>query len=453
MAPNFFDLVNIKIEEFFNPSRKITFLAGAGISIDPPSCLLSAKSIVDSLIKICCPEEEASNILRLNDLRYELVIEGVQNYLDPELRIMNFFDLFEKPNILHQFLAEMIINGHYVVTTNFDYLIEFALLDRVESKEKLMPIINRDDYLAHPDIGQIWKSGKYPLIKIHGSKKNLVTGQDTTGSLVTTLSALGKERGSEKTFAIEPYKMPVINNITNDKTLVVLGYSGSDDFDIGPTLNELNKLKAIIWVNHVNDSESDTCKLFKLNDVFNSVNFNAHDLPKVDQVLVNIGRELGKKGKIPDIYRLDTHTSRFVEGKLWHVMIPVKSKPIIDNGACKDVDFDGFLQKSLGAITDLNKYAIASWIYFKLANFDDVLRNSEKGFRIAEKLQNEKEQAQFLNRIAMVHAAKNDLKGALHLYETAISYSERLHDDSSRGSYFFNSASCALPISHPRLFF
>ena len=104
----FFDS-RIKLEELFSKNGNYTMFAGAGISMDSPSNLLSAKQIVKYLIEICCPLEESDKILSLNNLRYELIIEGIQKYFDKDLQFMNFFDFFERPNLIHYFLENFVL--------------------------------------------------------------------------------------------------------------------------------------------------------------------------------------------------------------------------------------------------------------------------------------------------------------------------------------------------------
>ncbi|MFX1238856.1 MAG: hypothetical protein ACFE8P_14200, partial [Promethearchaeota archaeon] len=47
----------------------------------------------------------------------------------------------------------------------------------------------------------------------------------------------------------------MFDNISCDRSLVVMGYSGSDDFDIVPTLKVIKGLRNLIWINHVNDDK------------------------------------------------------------------------------------------------------------------------------------------------------------------------------------------------------
>ncbi|MHA1146526.1 MAG: SIR2 family protein, partial [Candidatus Helarchaeota archaeon] len=247
---NFYKESKLTYEDLLCKDKNYTAFVGAGVSMNPPSNLLSARQIVKYLIGMCCPEEEIERILELPQLRYELVIEGIQLYMDEDLNFMNFFDYFERPNAIHYFCAALIRLGHDIITTNFDYLIEFALMNLLKKAETIKPIITRDDFAKFSDPKKLHQNGYYPICKIHGSKKNIITGKLTTKSMITTISSLGKERESLETFTIEPYKRAFVENATKNKSLIILGYSGSDDFDLGPTLEELTDVSEIIWINH-----------------------------------------------------------------------------------------------------------------------------------------------------------------------------------------------------------
>ena len=86
-----FKPIKVKIEDIFSLEAKYTFLVGAGISMENPSGLASARELGTNLIKLCVPSEEVNGILQLEGLRYELIVELIQKYFDPELRIMDYF--------------------------------------------------------------------------------------------------------------------------------------------------------------------------------------------------------------------------------------------------------------------------------------------------------------------------------------------------------------------------
>ena len=249
-----------KLKEIIPTNQKLTFLVGAGISMDKPSLIPSALGFVDTLIRLGAPDEEVDNILSLEGLRYELIVELIQQNFDPDLKMMDYIDLFTEPNMIHYFMANSIKNGSCVITTNFDYLIEYALIKIVEEKTQIVPIITKEDFLKYRNPLDLIKAGKFPLLKIHGSNKNIITCTETKATLITTLSSLGREREEGETFAIESYKKSALFNCMKNSTLIIMGYSGSDDFDIGPTLKQLHGVSKIIWLNHTWSEELEILK-------------------------------------------------------------------------------------------------------------------------------------------------------------------------------------------------
>ena len=148
--------INIEFKEFeedvdslFSPKSPYTFLVGAGISIPKPTSLASAREIVRSLLEFCVPSEELENLLSLEKLRYELVIEKIQDELDEDLKFLDYLEQVTEPNLIHIFLANVITRGSYVMTTNFDYLIEQALMRILDAQlhEDIIPIITKKDFI------------------------------------------------------------------------------------------------------------------------------------------------------------------------------------------------------------------------------------------------------------------------------------------------------------------
>ncbi|MFX1277560.1 MAG: hypothetical protein ACFFAT_21285, partial [Promethearchaeota archaeon] len=114
---------------FLSKEEKITFLIGAGCSMEAPSNLPSAREFVKELVKTCAPSEEIETILNLESLRYEAIVEIVEKIIDKNLAFLDFLELKTEPNIIHYFLANNILIENHVITTNFDYLIERALMN------------------------------------------------------------------------------------------------------------------------------------------------------------------------------------------------------------------------------------------------------------------------------------------------------------------------------------
>lgn len=236
---------DINLEEIITYDKSLTFLVGAGISMEPPSCLVSALDMMDAIVHYGVTKDAIDEILSLN-LRYEHVIEIFRDHYDSELKIMEYFEEVNESNVIHRFLAKMIREGQYVMTTNFDYLIETAV---GLNDPNLKVIITQTDFEEYCDIERIKNNGILPVYKLHGCIKNPKTGEDTHNSIVTTIDSFGKNKEGN-IFYVEDFKKKIFEEICNGRTLIVMGYSGGDDFDIVPTLFHMKGIRRIIWISH-----------------------------------------------------------------------------------------------------------------------------------------------------------------------------------------------------------
>ncbi|MHA1193019.1 MAG: hypothetical protein ACTSP9_12080 [Promethearchaeota archaeon] len=67
-------LTNLTVRDLFTPDAKLTFLVGAGCSVDPPSCLPAGRTMMEAIIDYTCAESEIKKIKELEDLRFEMKI-------------------------------------------------------------------------------------------------------------------------------------------------------------------------------------------------------------------------------------------------------------------------------------------------------------------------------------------------------------------------------------------
>ncbi len=130
---------NLNINELFKSDEKLTFLVGAGASVDSPSQLPSASNMMKALIKFSCTKSEVEKILTFQGLNFETLLGIIHNSLNDDLQFLDFYLESDKPNIEHFVLGEMLKKGHFVITTNFDFLIEHALLQTDYPKKKNYP--------------------------------------------------------------------------------------------------------------------------------------------------------------------------------------------------------------------------------------------------------------------------------------------------------------------------
>lgn len=419
LQPRIFEEFSGNVNDLFPAADKYTFLVGAGISMNPPSNLPSARYIVKILLNSCLPPKELKDI-PIEKLRFEKIVELIQDYWDNELEFLDYFDLVKDPNVIHFLLANAIINGYYVVTTNFDYLIEYALLKLIteEFHANIIPIITREDYLKFNDPKTMFGEGKYPLYKIHGAKRNVITNVKTTESLVTTMTALSKDRLEGETFAIEPYKKPAFKNLMKGRTLIVMGYSGSDDFDISPILKEIPFINHLIWIEHSHGGEPDISLVNQVK-IFENLTFKTDS----DRLLVEI-----RSDSFFDVYKIKVNTFEFIKNFLWNQflsgnLIPelnISEKPI------KKPTFENWVRPLFENVNLELKYLIAGGIHSDLNDFNRQEICYEKGLKLAEKKNNQHYKAIFLSKLGRIKKTRGDFNQAQELYEESFQISKKL---------------------------
>ncbi|MFX1409612.1 MAG: tetratricopeptide repeat protein [Promethearchaeota archaeon] len=428
------------IESLFSPKSSYTFLVGAGISMDAPTNMPSAWEIVRSLLELCTPSEEVNNLLSLKMLRFELVVEKIKNEFDEDLRFLDYLDNITKPNLIHLFLANTITRGNYVVTTNFDYMIEQALMLVLDKKwhKEIIPVITKEDFIFYQEPKTIVQSGKYPLYKIHGSKRNIVTGTYTQESLITTISALGKGREEGETFAIEPFKKPAVYNLMKNRTLVVMGYSGSDDFDIGPTLRELPFLNRIIWIEHSQENKTEISKIEQ-----DKILKSQGDSSQLDKLLMDISL-IGNF----DVILIKANTKNFIKTKLWNIFLPYIpiNRVNLEEGEKTVPKFSDWIKPLFANISLVKKHKLATQLYYSLKEIEATRRCSEIGLVISEESNDMISKSYFLNFLGMTSQVTGNYEKALKNYEEALQIDEIIQDNSSISTDLNNIGSIYLTI-------
>ncbi|MEJ2251545.1 MAG: SIR2 family protein, partial [Candidatus Lokiarchaeota archaeon] len=241
------------IIELIKKGENLAFLIGSGCSIDSPSNLPNAKSIMKELIEFSCLESEFNplmDLVRKDKVRFEKLIEILQDNFDKNLKILEFFSQCKIPNNNHLFIAQMIITGCDVFTTNFDNLIEEALIILCKDENRIKPIITLDDYKNIFTKENNSDTEFYTVYKLHGSINNIITKEDIRGSIIATLTSLGRSSQISNDFILPEPKLKIFESSIEERYLIIMGYSGSDDFDIIPSLINAKNIKGIIWIDH-----------------------------------------------------------------------------------------------------------------------------------------------------------------------------------------------------------
>ncbi len=278
---------------------------------------------------------------------------------------------------------------------------------------KAMVIITKKDYQKNV-------SFQFPIIKIHGSKRDVIKGRLTKDSLVTTISALGREREKGETFAIEPYKKPLINEVMNGRDLVIMGYSGSDDFDISPMLKELSNMKRLIWIEHDQNLTSGKEEIYKYRSVEDLSELSSSELPKLDKILVEFA-----SNKNMDVYKIKAKTIEFVEEQLAPIFN--ESFELLKKDTPEISSFGDYMQETHFKASISSKYRLAHELFYELGDIGSAKRTSQQGLIASMDEDNEINQNYFTNALGLVSLSKGDYNSALDYFEKSLKLTEKLN--------------------------
>jgi tetratricopeptide (TPR) repeat protein len=230
----------VTLDGFLVSGSNYSFLTGAGISHDPPSNLPLALAFLTALVEQLPLSTDESSIIRgsilSGGLRFEQVMEMVGRHFDPKFDCLNLFARCTEANENHRLLAAACAAGAFVVTTNFDSLLERAAQDMGFG---IRASFTEADF-AH-------RTAPIPCIwKLHGTLLDN-EGADARDSIAVALGQIGR---LGEGFMLSPGRQRLLQDAVANADLVVLGYSGSDDFDIVPMLASLNSSRRVFWCLH-----------------------------------------------------------------------------------------------------------------------------------------------------------------------------------------------------------
>lgn len=220
-----------------------TFLVGAGISALPPASLPLAAGLIERLVSpilanLPLTPGLSGEVIRAfkRRLRPEVISDVLLEHLgrhalDPLLSILR-----GRPNTWHYFLASAIGTGCCVVTVNFDNLIEEACHMAGTS---FVSIVSPAGLPAASS-----RSTTKPrsiLFKVHGT-----IGDPPSRSNLSSIALAVKQVGR----GLPATEVDTLRTLLIDRPLIVLGYSGHDDFDIQPVLRTMPRPARCLWVIH-----------------------------------------------------------------------------------------------------------------------------------------------------------------------------------------------------------
>ncbi|MFX1593510.1 MAG: tetratricopeptide repeat protein [Promethearchaeota archaeon] len=403
--------VDLELKKLLNDSQKYIFIAGAGCSINSPSNFPASKEIIEEIIKFTCAESEIETISKLEGLRFETILEIIRNQFDKDLKIIEYFEQCNKPNNIHFFLAEMINKGHIVITTNFDYLIEHALIQLNDGKDHIFAVITEKDYREFKNIFEYLNKGKKFLFKIHGSMKDILTERNTKEYFHSLIKKIGSYKSEFDLFFVEPNKGILLNKLLNNAILILLGYSGQNDFDIIPILKKYHKLKRILWVNHVANDQGYDNNILEIEKKSEKPSIKMDDL---DKILFQI------KNQNPNVelFRLNTNSIDFV-------------KNFTDNKYDLDpvefsIAFRDWLHQNFEIPNMMMKFLIPHVLYFNFDRLDDSFRCGIRALEYINENDDQNHKLLILNNIAWFYYRMGNYSEAILNFEESLKISQEL---------------------------
>ncbi len=200
--------------------------------------ILIDRDVAVELAALCRPGNPSARHA-FDYLRFETFLDAVRHFFDLELTLLQLFDLAREPSPLQQRLAEQALAGSRLMTTNFDDLLERAVLAAGGRP------VTVD---AHAAGARRASTGETDVLKLHGSLWSHRDGERrrSRGQLGATLRTIASRSPN---MILRDRVVQQLSAAIDGATLVVVGYSALDDLDIVPAL-KLLRPRVVQWVSH-----------------------------------------------------------------------------------------------------------------------------------------------------------------------------------------------------------
>ncbi len=446
VTDSYFTEEKINLRDILDTNENIVYLIGAGVSMNPPSNLPSARSISKTLLEYLIPSKYIEFVSNHEGLRYEEIIEHVMTGYDKQLRFMEYFNFCRASNIIHFLLAQSVMEKSCVITTNFDYLTEWALHDSLDesTRSRIHLVITKEDYEKIGNAQEEIDKGECFVFKIHGSFQNLATKESTKESLITTTSALAADKEKGELLGLESYKKKVIEPLLKDKVLVVMGYSGSDDFDISPFLSNLKGIKQLVWIDHDHESNRElnvntlypVKKFWKIEDRFEwETLVRKKEVPKSDKVLI----EIRAKNEF-EIYKIEENTVNLTKATLFPFLLPSFDLATLPSNDNLDpvVEFSKWISPLFTHAKEINKYYTLLIMLKQLGEFKKGIEAANFALELLKQEPDERKELTIYITLGVFYDSINDHKHSIESNEKAKELAEKLNEEQSLSTIYNN---------------
>jgi tetratricopeptide (TPR) repeat protein len=193
-----------------------------------------------------------------------------------------------------------------------------------------------------------------------------------------------------------------------------MGYSGSDDFDISPTLKELQNISKIIWINHTSNEIPEIINIDEISDI------ESEHLDGATSLLKDLAQNSTIFNHPIKIFKINVNTGIFVRNYLWESLLDGITKPNLSEISPVEFDYKTWFQETLKPIDEVKKLLFTWELYYRLGHPDDALRIGEKGLTLAEQQGNIDLISSFLNHSGLIYLDKGQPEKALDFYKKAL---------------------------------
>lgn len=221
--------------------EQATVLFGAGVTGDAggPTAWELITAIAEHFVADPAWRSWIADNLYPGGLRFETAMDELAFIADPELAVLGFLNAIN-PGPLHRVLARAAARGARLVTVNFENLAELAL-----AAEQVPPWTIDAQQSTHSDR----QHERGAVLKLHGTL-SLNNGDaefhPAAAPLHATITQIVAAGGGA---GLAPTVEEQLRAVIDGRVLVVIGYSGSDDLDVMPSLARCGP-SAVVWVSH-----------------------------------------------------------------------------------------------------------------------------------------------------------------------------------------------------------
>lgn len=398
--------------------KELVIFCGAGVSCNsgmPPVNILT-KNILTQIGVHSSMSHKHIDIIR-KDIKsiidsnypFEAFIECLKNNSDVNYIFDIYSDSKIKPNNTHHFIASLCQNGYVktVVTMNIDELIEKALDDL------------GTEYIAyHKDeefknIFSDPNNNKVRVIKLHGTVSDRENMGMTLSKVANKLGIIDREKVINEIFSLGGHK-----------SILILGYSCSDIFDIVPIVKSIKekKNKKIIFIEHnnTNDPLGDLEKSELELEQKQSIEGNSNSLQEEKLKLKNTKYDLTeKKRKFDNMFAQFEHSYIYdnTDNLIHNIQDDLSLTTIKNQWADNWKKFvTEYSEKGWGKF---NSNGIFGSIFSNISQFDNAIKYHTLDLAIANGANFQDKRANCLNNLADVYHMRGH-------YNTSIKFSEEV---------------------------